>query len=93
MSYAPPLPLPVPASMPAVHPSVVSLDLSGLGLLSAEEASSNQQLEFTVRLRPYLHAGEHALSCRAMCPASIAPAEHHNRRSHMEARCTQIHRC
>jgi hypothetical protein len=55
MSYAPPLPLPVPASMPAVHPSVVSLDLSGLGLLSAEEASSNQQLEFTVRWPLYVY--------------------------------------
>lgn len=48
MSYAPPLPLPVAGSMAAVHPSIVGLDLSELGLLSSEEASSNQQLEFTV---------------------------------------------
>lgn len=54
MAYAPPLPLPVPASMPAVHPSIVSLDLSGLGLLSAEEASSNEQLEFTVGVAVWL---------------------------------------
>ena len=76
MSYAPPLPLPVPASMPAVHPSVVSLDLAGLGLLSAEEASSNQQLEFTVR--PLLDLGRwrcFALQRRTASPAHAASAE------------------
>ena len=80
MSYAPPLPLPVPASMPAVHPSVVSLDLAGLGLLSAEEASSNQQLEFTVR--PLLYLGRWrwcALQRRTTSPAHPAPAETHAR--------------
>jgi hypothetical protein len=77
MSYAPPLPLPVPASMPAVHPSVVSLDLAGLGLLSAEEASSNQQLEFTVRQLLNLHAG--GVLPRGAghnSPARPAPAEY-----------------
>lgn len=49
MAYAPPLPLPAPASMRGVHPSIVGLDLTGLGLLSAEEASSNEQLKYAVR--------------------------------------------
>lgn len=53
MPYAPPLPLPVPASMPEVDASIVGLDLSGLGLLSSEEENSNQLLKFTVRHPPH----------------------------------------
>eukprot|EP00891_Asterochloris_glomerata_P002034 jgi/Astpho2/2034/Aster-00531 len=45
MTYQPPIPLLVPASMPAVPPDVVGLDLPNLGLMTPEEELSNQQLD------------------------------------------------
>ncbi len=89
MAYAPPLPLPAPASMPGVHPSIVGLDLTGLGLLSAEEASSNEQLKFTVRRLACWPLMRRLTPCDACClrgpltrvawlsstPARGAPAE------------------
>lgn len=64
MPYAPPLPLPVPASMPEVDASIVGLDLSGLGLLSSEEENSNQLLKFTVRPPPPLREGYTMVTAR-----------------------------
>ena len=49
MTYQPPIPLLVPASMPAVPPDVVGLDLPNLGLMTPEEELSNQQLDHSVR--------------------------------------------
>ena len=48
MTYQPPVPLLVPASMPAVPPDVVGLDLPNLGLMTPEEELSNQQLDHSV---------------------------------------------
>ena len=48
MTYQPPVPLLVPASMPAVAPDVVGLDLPNLGLMTPEEELSNQQLDHSV---------------------------------------------
>ena len=52
MTYQPPVPLLVPASMPAVPSEVVGLDLPNLGLMTPEEELSNQQLDHSVGRLP-----------------------------------------
>ncbi len=72
MPYAPPLPLPVPGSMPELDASVVGLDLSGMGLMSSEEENSCQQLKFTVpRPVPPRHAPP-----RPAPPPAAQPCSH-----------------
>ena len=42
MLYPPPLPLPVPTSMPPVPDSLLGIDLASIGLINAEGELSNQ---------------------------------------------------
>lgn len=41
----PAVPLPIPAAIPPVPPDIVSLELKDIGIMTAEEELSNQQLE------------------------------------------------
>ena len=50
MPYPPPIPLPVPSALAPLPGACVSLDLEALGLMTAEEQQSNQQLYHCVRL-------------------------------------------
>ena len=57
MPYPPPIPLPVPTAVPARPPGVAGTDLDNLGLMSDEEADSNEQLYHSVGLCSASHPG------------------------------------
>ena len=48
MPYPPPIPLPVPTAAPPRPPGVAGTSLDNLGLMSDEEADSNEQLYHSV---------------------------------------------
>ena len=50
MPYPPPIPLPVPTAVPPRPPGVAGTSLDNLGLMSDEEAESNEQLYHSVWL-------------------------------------------
>ena len=64
MPYPPPIPLPVPTAVPPRPPGVGGTSLDNLGLMSDEEAESNEQLYHSVWL------------CTPSQPWLAAPAAH-----------------
>ena len=52
MPYPPPIPLPVPTAVPPKPAGVEGTTLDNLGLMSDEEAESNEQLYHSVRPCP-----------------------------------------
>ena len=56
MPYPPPIPLPVPSALAPLPEVCVGLTLDSLGLMTAEEQQSNQQLHHCVRSTPAMPA-------------------------------------
>ena len=57
MPYPPPIPLPVPTAVPPRPTGVAGASLDNLGLMSDEEAESNEQLYHSVWLCPLSQPG------------------------------------
>ncbi len=67
MPYPPPIPLPVPSALAPLPEACVGLTLDSLGLMTAEEQQSNQQLHHCVRTpRPAVVLG--AMQCIVAFP-------------------------